>query len=200
MNVIVLVIAAYLVGSIPFGVIVGKLRGFDPRAVGSGNIGMTNVVRAGGASAAAATFLGDMLKGLIPAGYARWAGYDPEVVAIVAFAAFVGAIASIFLRFRGGKGISAGLGIFLALAPQAVACALVVFSVAVAATRMVSVASLAAAFTLPIAVAAFHFPMPYLFAAIAISILAFARHRENIERILRGTESKFGRKKAAQPG
>src|ERR1039458_7735341 len=100
---IILILAAYLIGSIPTGVIVGRMRGFDPRAVGSGNIGTSNVARAGGGSAAAITFCGDVLKGAIPVVVAQAAGFPIAVVAWTGMAAFIGSICSVFLRFRGGK-------------------------------------------------------------------------------------------------
>ncbi len=186
--VIILIIAAYLIGSIPFGVIVGKLRGFDPRAVGSGNIGMTNVARAGGASAAIITFAGDILKGLLPVAYARFAGFAPQIVAGVAFAAFIGSIASVFLKFRGGKGISAALGIWLAIAPLAVLIALIVFGIVAALYRVMSLASITAAIAMPPAVAALHEPNAYLLLAIVITALVIWRHHQNIARMMRGQE------------
>src|ERR1700678_3254992 len=108
-----LIIGAYLIGSIPTGVIVGRLRGFDPRAVGSGNIGTSNVIRAGGMSAALMTFAGDVLKGAVPVLIARAAGFPVATIAWTGLAAFVGAICSVFLFFQGGKGIAAALGIWL---------------------------------------------------------------------------------------
>src|SRR3984893_8659363 len=114
---IILILAAYLIGSIPTGVIVGRLRGFDPRAVGSGNIGASNVVRAGGMSAAVMTLVGDALKGAIPVIVARAAGYPPATIAWVGLAAFIGAICSVFLGFSGGKGIACALGMQLAVSP-----------------------------------------------------------------------------------
>src|SRR5579864_1351743 len=109
MTIALLIVASYLIGSIPFGIIVGRMRGFDPRAVGSGNIGMTNVVRAGGVNAAAITFVGDILKGAIPVAIARMMESPPAILAWVALAAFLGSIYSVFLRFNGGKGVSASL-------------------------------------------------------------------------------------------
>jgi glycerol-3-phosphate acyltransferase PlsY len=190
-----MVVAAYLIGSIPFGVIVGRLRGFDPRAVGSGNIGMTNVVRAGGGSAAALTFVGDILKGAIPVIVARAIGFVPAAVAWVALAAFLGSIYSIFLRFHGGKGISAALGIWIVLAPLALLIALAVWGTTLAVFRIMSVASIAAAVVLPIATALVGVPHPYQLLAIAVSLLAILRHRENLSRLLRGEESKLGARK-----
>jgi len=185
-------VAAYLIGSIPFGVIVGRLRGFDPRAVGSGNIGMTNVARAGGGSAAALTFVGDILKGAVPVIAARQLGFLSQDLAWVALAAFTGSIFSIFLRFGGGKGVSAALGIWIALSPFALLFAMAAFGTVLAIFRIVSLASIAAALVLPAAVAAVGAPRPYVMLAIVISALVLLRHRENIMRLLGGKEAKLG--------
>jgi acyl phosphate:glycerol-3-phosphate acyltransferase len=184
--------AAYLIGSIPFGVIVGRRRGFDPRAVGSGNIGMTNVARAGGSGAAALTFAGDVLKGAVPVAAARACGFLPSELAWIALAAFVGSICSIFLRFSGGKGVSAALGVWGILSPLALLFAMAAFAIVLATFRILSLASIVAALVLPIAVAAVGAPWAYLVLALAISALVLLRHRENIQRLLRGAEPKFG--------
>jgi len=187
----VLLIAAYLIGSIPTGVIVGRLYGFDPRAVGSGNIGMTNVARAGGWTAAALTFVGDLLKGAIPVIVARSAGFSTEMIAWTGLAAFLGSIYSIFLRFRGGKGVAAGLGVWLAISPIVILFALAIFGIVVALTRIMSVASMAAAIVLPPTVAAMGLPRHYLLLAIVMTALLLLRFRENIARLSRGEEPKF---------
>ncbi|MGO9602649.1 MAG: glycerol-3-phosphate 1-O-acyltransferase PlsY [Candidatus Binataceae bacterium] len=186
-----LLAVSYLVGSIPFGVIVGRLRGFDPRAVGSGNIGMTNVARAGGTSAAALTFVGDVLKGAAPIILARAIGFPPTDLAWVALAAFVGSICSVFLHFSGGKGVSAALGVWLVLAPFALLFAMAAFAVVVAVFQIMSLASIAAALILPPAVAATGAPRAYVMLSIVISVLVLVRHRENIHRLLRREEPKF---------
>ena len=187
-----LIVVAYLVGSIPVGVLVGRAQGFDPRAVGSGNIGMTNVARAGGKGPAAMTFAGDILKGLVPVLLARFAGLAHSPLALVALAAFAGSIASIFLRFKGGRGVSAALGIWLGLAPLPILFVLAVFLAFVATTRIVSLASITAAIALPPAVAAAHCPRSYILLAIVVSALVLLRHRENIHRLIDGTEPKIG--------
>ena len=171
----------------------GKGFGFDPRAVGSGNIGMTNVARAGGTGAAALTFAGDLLKGLIPVLIADAIVTSvPSRLALVGLAALTGAVASIFLGFRGGRGVATSLGVWLGLAPAAIAVAVAVFIVILAARRIVSLASLGAAMSLPAAVAVTHAPRPYILLAIVMSALVIVRHRENIERLLSGTERKIG--------
>jgi acyl phosphate:glycerol-3-phosphate acyltransferase len=186
-----LILAAYLVGSIPTGVIVGRIRGFDPRAVGSGNIGTSNVVRAGGMSAAVMTLVGDALKGAIPVIVVRAAGFPPAVIAWVGLAAFVGAICSVFLFFQGGKGIACALGIWLAISPTAILFALIVFALVLAVSRIMSLASMCAAIALPPIVAILGLPHHYLLLAILMTALALFRHRENIKRLSRGEEPKF---------
>lgn len=186
-----LIVAAYLVGSIPTGVIVGNILGFDPRAVGSGNIGMTNVARAGGGKAAAITFVGDVLKGAIPVIVARAAGFPITAIAWTGLAAFVGSICSVFLRFRGGKGVSAALGVWLAIAPTVIAFAALVFAIVFAFSRIMSLSSMSAAIALPLTVAAMGLPRHYLLVAVLIAVLVLLRHHENIQRLLRGEEPKF---------
>jgi len=182
------------------GVIVGHLCGFDPRTVGSGNIGMTNVARAGGRGAAALTFAGDFLKGLIPILAAqaipRTAG---PALAAVGLAAFVGSIASIFLGFHGGRGVSTSLGVWIGLAPAPVGISILVFILVLAGVRIVSLASLCAAIALPLAVVALGYPLPYILLAVVMSVLVMLRHKENIGRLLRGEEPKIGTAKKTPP-
>ncbi|MGD0073898.1 MAG: glycerol-3-phosphate 1-O-acyltransferase PlsY [Candidatus Binataceae bacterium] len=186
-----LIVVAYLFGSIPVGVIVGRARGFDPRKVGSGNVGMTNVARSGGVGAAAITFVGDILKGFVPVMIARAAGLDTAGLAMVGFAALLGAVFSIFLRFEGGRGVSTSLGVWLGLGPSPLLVAIAVFAVAFAARRIMSLASISAAITLPIAVALMSYPGQYVALAAAMSALVLWRHRENIGRLMRGQEPTF---------
>jgi glycerol-3-phosphate acyltransferase PlsY len=194
-----LIIGAYLIGSIPTGVIVGRMRGFDPRAVGSGNIGTTNVARAGGMGAAGITFAGDVLKGAIPVVVASAAGFPASTIAWTGLAALVGSICSVFLRFRGGKGIAAGLGVWLAISPLVALAALAAFGVIVALTRTVSIASMAAAIVLPPAAAVLGLPRQDLLLAIVMTALVLFRFRENIQRIARGEEPTFQPKRQERP-
>jgi glycerol-3-phosphate acyltransferase PlsY len=194
LSIALLFIASYLFGSIPVGVLVGRAFGFDPRGVGSGNIGMTNVTRAGGKGAGAITFVGDLLKGLIPVLVARMAGWPPAVVAIVGLGTFIGAICSVFLWFQGGKGVSASLGIWLGISPLPMLIALGVFLVVFALARIVSLASICAAIVLPPAAAMLGLPRPYVGLAIIMTALVLLRHHENIARLIRGEERAIGRK------
>ena len=189
---ILIVVAAYLAGSIPVGVIVGRLMGFDPRAVGSGNIGMTNVARVAGRGAATLTFIGDFLKGALPVLIVRSMGFDTTILALTALAAFIGAISSIFLRFRGGRGVSTSLGIWFVLAPEAIILSLTVFLVFVAMTRIVSLGSIAGSISFPPIVAALGYPRPYILLAIVMVAFILLRHWENVLRIVNGDEPRLG--------
>jgi glycerol-3-phosphate acyltransferase PlsY len=174
-------------------VIIGKLRGFDPRVVGSGNVGMTNVARSGGKTAAALTLAGDVLKGLLPTAAARWImGPTPTTLALVGFAAFLGSIASVFLGFRGGRGVGTSAGVWLVIAPASLLIAAAVFAVILLVSRIVSLASLGAAMSLPGATAMTGSPRHYVLLAIAMSALVLLRHKENIGRLLRGEEPRLG--------
>ena len=157
---------------------------------------MANVARAGGKVPAALTFGGDLLKGLIPVLIARAAAVTPEGLALVAFAAFLGSIVSIFLNFSGGRGVATSLGLWLGLAPIPVAIAAAVFLVIVGISRIVSLASIAAAITIVPAVAAWGCPRPYILLAIAVSGLVLLRHRENINRLVAGEEPRIGERKS----
>jgi glycerol-3-phosphate acyltransferase PlsY len=160
---------------------------------------MTNVARAGGKSAAALTFIGDVLKGLIPVLIARAAGLNHHGLALVGLAAFLGSIASIFLGFKGGRGVSAALGVWLGLAPLPILFVIGIFVAFLATTRIVSLASICAAIALPPAVAAARPPRSYLLLAIVIAALVLWRHRENIRRLIDGTEPKIGARKVPPP-
>jgi glycerol-3-phosphate acyltransferase PlsY len=191
MTIAFLVVIAYLMGSIPTGVIVGKFVGIDPRTAGSGNIGMTNVARTIGRGPAMVTFAGDILKAAIPVACARAFSSDPVTIAAVAIAAFVGAVASIFLRFKGGKGLSAALGIGLVMSPPTLLIALAAFGIVLALTRIMSLASMTAAVAAPTAAVLMHLPHEFVMVAFVICVLALIRHRENIGRLTRGEEKQF---------
>jgi glycerol-3-phosphate acyltransferase PlsY len=194
---VIVLIVAYLCGSIPSGVLIGKWLGFDPRAVGSHNVGMTNVARAGGKSAAALTFLADVSKGLLPVLLARaLLGPIPTRLAVIGLAAFIGSIASIFLGFAGGRGVATSVGVWLGLAPLPMAMALAVFATILAVGRMVSLASLGAAMALPALVATTGAPHHYVLLAIVMSALVLLRHRANILRLMSGEEPHIGSKGA----
>ncbi|HJU10955.1 MAG TPA: glycerol-3-phosphate 1-O-acyltransferase PlsY [Candidatus Binataceae bacterium] len=184
-----LTVCGYLFGSIPVGVLIGRAWGFDPRQTGSGNIGTANVARAGGKLPAALTLVGDALKAFVPVELARFflAG-APSALAAIGFAALVGSVASVFLKFRGGRGVATSLGLWLALAPAPIGIVAVVFGLALFTSRIVSVASLMGALALPPTVAALGCPPPYVLVAILTTALVLFRHSENIARLIRGEE------------
>jgi glycerol-3-phosphate acyltransferase PlsY len=139
------------------------------------------------------TFVGDFVKGLIPVLVARTLiGPAPAVLAEVGFAAFIGAIASIFLFFTGGRGVATSLGVWIGLAPAPILIVAAIFAVVLALSRIVSLASLAAAVLLPPIVAATHSPSPYILLAILMAALVVFRHRGNIGRLLSGEERRIG--------
>jgi glycerol-3-phosphate acyltransferase PlsY len=146
------------------------------------------------------TFAGDVLKGLLPVLLGRFADLGHSALALVGMAVFIGSIASIFLRFKGGRGVSAALGIWLGLAPLPILFVIGVFIAFVAATRIVSLASISAAIALPPAVAAAHCSRNYILLAIVMSALVLLRHRDNIRRLIDGTEPKIGDPKATGSG
>ena len=196
-----LLIFAYLMGSIPTWVILAKAFGnIDIRTQGSKNIGATNVFRTAGKKLGVITLLGDILKGLIPVAIARGTLDSYFWIGAVALAAFLGHLYPIFLKFKGGKGIATGLGVFLALSPLPAILSLLVFGAVVYRWRYVSVGSLSATAAFLFLLALLNPHRIYIPFALIIGVLIFYRHRENIERLLSGRESKVGMKsRPAEP-
>ena len=196
---------AYLVGSLSFAVIVSRAMGLsDPRTYGSGNPGATNVLRSGSKPAAIVTLLLDAAKGWLPVMLVKWFGpawdLSEGTQALAGLAAFLGHLYPVFFAFKGGKGVATAVGVLLAFEPLLALATLVTFAIIVFFSRYVSLASM---------VAAVFAPAYYLIgdgvawtasgaktlALIAMGLLLIWRHRENIHRLLAGTESKLGQKK-----
>ena len=186
-------VLGFACGSIPFGLLISRLRGVDLRAVGSGNIGATNVLRSQGKAWGILTLLLDAAKGFAPSWLAWSAG--PEIAALTGFAAVAGHCYSFFLKGRGGKGVATGLGVYLALAPAAVGIAAAVFVLTVAWKRFVSLGSLLAALTLPAATFGLRYPLAISASALAAGVIIGWRHRDNVKRLLNGTENRLGARK-----
>jgi glycerol-3-phosphate acyltransferase PlsY len=193
----ILVAAGYLLGSIPWGVLLTRLTtGVDVRTVGSGNIGATNVARAGGKKLGVAVLLLDAAKAIVPILVARGllAGSprrDAWVVA-VALAAFVGHLFPVWLGFRGGKGVATGLGIFLVLSPWAALAGVVTYAAAYGTTRISSVGSLAGTAVCCLGTfVAYGWTSPIPWAGLALAVLIVIRHQENIRRLIRGDEKRM---------
>ena len=198
---LIAVAAGYLLGSLSFAVIMSRLMGLaDPRSYGSGNPGATNVLRSGNKQAALLTLAFDALKGYVPVLACAWLGYGEAVAAAAGLAAFVGHLWPLFFRFQGGKGVATAAGVVFGLNPLLGLAVLASFALVVGFTRYVSLASM---------VAAVFAPAYYLLgdgvawtasgyktlALMAMGVLLIWRHRENIRRLLAGTESKLGSKK-----
>jgi len=189
---ILLVVCAYLIGSIPTGLLLAKaFGGVDIRSAGSGNIGATNVYRTMGRKVGLLTLLGDCMKGVIPVVAAKSLGLPVAWVALVGLSAFLGHVYTIFLGFKGGKGVATALGVFLAASPWAVLAVLVIFSLVLYKWRYVSLASITAAALMPSLVALLYKQPALVGMTLVIAALVIFKHRENIQRLKAGTENKF---------
>lgn len=185
-------IFAYLIGSIPTGYVLGRLAGVDVREVGSGNIGATNVARTVGKWRGITTLIGDAAKGFIPAYAAVLLGLSPIETAVTGVAAVMGHLFPVFLKFKGGKGVATAVGVLLALAPLATFILLVIFALAMAASRIVSLSSMAAALAAPITLWLLDYSPIVVALGAVLAALIVARHRGNIRRLFAGTEPRFG--------
>jgi glycerol-3-phosphate acyltransferase PlsY len=184
-------IIAYLLGAIPFGyIMVKRAHGTDIRSVGSGNIGATNVYRKS-RGAGILTLILDGAKGYVAVVVAAWLTDDIRWQAMAAVAAILGHMFTVFLSFKGGKGVATACGAYLALSPQAVGLTLVIFIAIAALTRYVSLASVGAAIAFPLLVYLWGEPNAILGTAIIGAVLIVAKHHKNIHRLLSGTENKF---------
>lgn len=191
-GVYLLVFVAYLVGSVPTGYILGSWAGVDVRKAGSGNVGATNVARVVGKRHGIFTLVADTAKGFVPVILALNLGLTPIATASVGIAAFLGHLYPVFLRFQGGKGVATALGVFLGLAPWATLVLAVIFVLVLLTTRVVSLSSMVAAAFAPIIFWLF-FHSPILTGTtLFIGVMIVLRHRGNIQRLLSGTEPRFG--------
>ena len=202
-------VVAYLLGSIPFGLILVRIfRKQDIRQQGSGNIGATNVIRSGGKGLGAVTFLLDAAKGYVAVLLAWQVGLHvhqmqfqtQNLAATAAVCALVGHVYPLWLGFKGGKGVATGFGVFLGITATAALVALAAFIVIFALSRYVSLASIIAAIAFPVAALLLpHEPLtPFMIAVvILLPLIVIAKHHANIRRLLAGTEYRFGKSKAA---
>ena len=202
-----IVLAGYLVGSIPTGYLVGKAKGIDLRKEGSGNIGATNALRVLGKKAGILVLLIDLLKGVV----ACYLGiFFPQLLGMTAeeiqmrhytlmlaggIAAVIGHTFTCWLKFKGGKGVATTAGVFLAIVPEALIICLVIFLITVFISHYVSLASIIAAIALVPLVYFFHHDLGFALFTALIATLVIYRHRTNIKRLIDGTENKIGGKK-----
>ncbi len=195
------IIGSYLIGSIPSGMVIGKLRGIDIREYGSGNIGTTNVLRTLGAKYGAIVLIADVLKGVIAVVLARYIIETPTGEMAAGFAAVAGHDWSVFLKFKGGRGVATSLGALLPMAmpaPLTGVIGLAVFVLVIFASRYVSLASIVGSISAVVAMAIFmgldRVPWQYLVYIVVVVALIIYQHRDNISRLRAGTESKMGQK------
>lgn len=187
---------SYLLGSLSSAIIIARLSGLtDPREVGSGNPGATNILRYGGKKLAVLTLVGDMLKGVIPVAAARFLTSDPVILSLVAGGAFLGHLFPVYFGFRGGKGVATALGVFLGLSPLLAAAVMGTWLVMAVVSRYSSLSALTAAIMAPVYGWWLLPGNAYLVMSTVIALLLVYRHRANIQRLLKGEEDKIGSKK-----
>lgn len=187
-----LVIAGYLLGSVPTGYILGSLAGVDVRKAGSGNVGATNVGRLLGKRLGLLTLLVDAAKGLIPVVAALQLEVSLLTAAAVGVAAFLGHLYPIFLNFTGGKGVATAFGVFIGLAPLATLVLIFVFAIVAGSTRIVSLGSIVTALASPLVFWWCDYSMTLVGMATLMAAMITLRHRANIRRLRAGTEPRFG--------
>ena len=199
MTELLLLFMAYLLGSIPTGVLLARIYGGkDLSKEGSGNIGATNVGRVVGKKAGIITLVGDCLKGIIPLLITMAvAGRIPWLISAVALTAFLGHLYPVFNKFKGGKGVATALGVFLVVSPLATLLAVITFGLILYIWRYVSLGSIMAAGIMPALMGIFASSKIYIILALIVSGLVIYRHRENIKRLIDGNENKFGGEKEA---
>lgn len=191
---------SYILGSIPFALIVSLPQGVDPRKEGSKNPGATNVARLLGKKWGILTFIGDSSKGIIALLVASLfldkIPYPKDfVLAGTAFFAVLGHLFSIFLKFKGGKGVATTIGVFLFLTPKAMVISLIVFLIAVGISNYVSVGSLLATALLPLNIFLLNYPSEYIICSLFLVILIWIKHKDNIKRLLKGEEKTWRKMK-----
>jgi glycerol-3-phosphate acyltransferase PlsY len=187
-----LVVLAYLLGSISFGLVIARLRGgADPRQSGSGNIGATNVARTLGKTAGVLTLLGDGSKGLVAVLLAQGWGSSALIPAWAALSAVLGHMFPLYYRFRGGKGVATALGVFLPLLPLPLLGGCIAWLIVVVIWHYVSAGSMLAAVVVPILAALLAYPPPRVYVAGAVALLVLYKHRGNLQRLLQGSEPKL---------
>ncbi len=188
---ILLIILAYLLGSVPTGYLLGKIAGVDVRNTGSGNIGATNIARVLGQRQGIVTLIADTLKGVVPVFVALQIGLAATITAGVALAAFLGHLYPVFLKFHGGKGVATAVGALLVWAPMAALIIIVIFAVLALSSRIVSLGSIIAAAAAPLVLWLFGYGAALVVTSFIFAAMIILRHRSNIERLIAGTEPRF---------
>ncbi|MCG2634497.1 MAG: glycerol-3-phosphate 1-O-acyltransferase PlsY [Gammaproteobacteria bacterium] len=191
---LLMIVAAYLVGSLSSAILICRLMGLsDPRCEGSGNPGATNVLRIGGKLPAVLTLVGDFVKGVLPVLASHWVGFGSLVVGLVMLAAVLGHLYPVFFRLQGGKGVATGLGVLIGMSPLVGGLTVATWLVMAGVFRISSLAALTAALLSPIYAWGFGLPVELVVAALLVALLQFWRHRHNLGRLLRGEEPRIGK-------
>jgi acyl phosphate:glycerol-3-phosphate acyltransferase len=192
--IIALMMLSFLTGSIPFGIIVARIKGVDLKKVGSGNIGATNVLRSMGKGPAALTLLGDILKGTLAVALGRYFGVGALYEGLIGISAILGHNFSVFLKFRGGKGVATGLGVLLIYSPPAAVCTIVIWLVVALSTRYSSLGAIVSFGLLPLSEYFIDPDKEKLLITVLITVFILLRHSDNIVRLLKGTERRIGQR------
>ena len=192
MKIALLIPFAFILGSIPFGIIIAKVMGIDLKKIGSGNIGATNVLRSLGKGPAALTLLGDILKGTAAVAIGRYLSVGSAYEGIIGLSAILGHNFSLFLGFKGGKGVATSIGVLLIYSPQVAILTLIIWLMVVLMTRYSSLGAIVAFGLLPVNVFLVDYSEMKLIISALITLLILLRHIGNTERLIRGTERKIG--------
>jgi glycerol-3-phosphate acyltransferase PlsY len=189
-----LLAGAFLVGSIPCGVLVARVKGIDLKKVGSGNIGATNVLRTTGKWPALITLAGDILKGVIPVAVGKYLMNDIALEGFIGLSAILGHNFSVFLRFRGGKGVATSIGVLLVFSPKAALVTMIIWLAVILATRYSSLGAIVSFGALPLTVYSVDYTRERLTISLIMSALLMLRHADNIKRLIQGTEPRIGKR------
>jgi glycerol-3-phosphate acyltransferase PlsY len=191
---IALIVFAFLMGSIPFGVIIARIKGVDLKKVGSGNIGATNVLRAMGKGPAMLTLTGDVMKGALSVAAGRYFLNDLAMQGIVGLASVFGHSFSIFLRFRGGKGVATSAGVLLLYSPRVAAVTIAIWLTVIVISRYSSLGAIVAFGLLPASTYLLDYTPEKVMVSLLMSGLIIFRHADNISRLIHGKEKKIGKR------
>ncbi len=191
---ILLPVLSFILGSIPFGIIIAKVKGVDLKRVGSGNIGATNVLRSIGTLPAVLTLLGDILKGTLAVSTGRYFGVGPLYEGLIGVSAILGHNFSLFLGFKGGKGVATSLGVLVIYTPRVAFFTFIIWLVTVFFTKYSSMGAIVSFALLPANIVLFDYDKTKLLITILISLFILIRHKDNIKRLINGSEKKIGQR------
>jgi acyl phosphate:glycerol-3-phosphate acyltransferase len=189
-----LLLISFILGSIPFGIIVSKTKGIDLKRVGSGNIGATNVLRSVGKLPAVLTLLGDILKGTLAVAAGRYFGVEPLYEGLMGLSAILGHNFSLFLGLKGGKGVATSIGVLIIYTPKVAFFTLILWVMIVFITKYSSLGAIMSFGLLPLNIILFDYDKTKVFVTVLISLFILIRHKDNVQRLIKGTERKIGQR------